>query len=63
MVLGRDGAGPMAGPFRDEVMQVLFGKAFLLELERGDMDSARIFARAFLAHTPSARLSEFPALA
>jgi len=53
----------MAGPFVDEAMQVLFGKAFLLELERGDMDSARIFARAFLAHIPSARFSESSAIA
>ncbi len=41
----------MATPFSDVALQVLFGKAFLLELERGDLETAKVFARAFLVHT------------
>ncbi len=32
----------------NETLHVLFGKAFLLELERGDLETAAVFARAFL---------------
>lgn len=49
----------MADQYGDRTMQVLFGKAFLLELERGNLETARIFARAFLAHTPGAKVSAF----
>lgn len=29
-------------------LEVVFGKAFLLELEQGDFERAQVFARAFL---------------
>jgi hypothetical protein len=29
-------------------LEVVFGKAFLVELERGNLDNATLFARAFL---------------
>src|SRR5436853_6569740 len=32
----------------NENLHVLFGKAFLLELERGNLETAAVFARAFL---------------
>ena len=32
----------------DRTLQVVFGRAFLLELQRGDLDRARVFARALL---------------
>ena len=32
----------------DPALQVLFGKAFLVELHRGDLETAKLFARAFL---------------
>ena len=41
----------MAGELSDPALQVVFGKAFLLELHRGNLDRARLFARAFLAHS------------
>jgi len=31
-------------------MQMVFGRAFLLELERGNLQNATVFARAFLKH-------------
>ncbi len=62
MGMARNGAGRMAGQFGDRSMRVLFGKAFLLELERGNVDSARIFARAFLAHVSGARVTDSSAL-
>lgn len=34
-------------------LQIVFGRAFLLALERGDLDHAQIFARAFLTHHAS----------
>ncbi len=37
----------------DETLHVLFGKAFLLELERGDLETAAVFARAFVLRTAS----------
>jgi len=39
----------MVTPRSDASLQVLFGKAFLLQLERGDIETAKLFARAFLA--------------
>jgi hypothetical protein len=45
----------MAGDPSDPALQVVFGKAFLLELHRGNMDRARLFARAFLAHSAPER--------
>lgn len=44
----------MATPSSDASLQVLFGKAFLLELERGDIETAKLFARAFLVGSSSA---------
>jgi hypothetical protein len=38
----------MATGTADETLHVLFGKAFLLELERGNLETAAVFARAFL---------------
>ena len=40
----------MAPPGGDLTLQILFGRAFLLELERGDLQAATLFARAFLSH-------------
>ena len=31
-----------------EVLQAVFGRAFLLELTRGNMENAKVFAQAFL---------------
>ncbi len=31
-------------------LQVIFGRAFLLELKRGNLRNATLFARAFLKH-------------
>jgi len=38
---------------QDETLHVLFGKAFLLELELGDLETAAVFARAFVLRTTS----------
>ena len=38
----------MVGGTADESLGVVFGKAFLVELERGNLDNATLFARAFL---------------
>ena len=43
----------MATPRTDMSLQVLFGKAFLVQLQRGDISLAKVFARAFLLRTPS----------
>jgi len=43
----------MATGTADETLHVLFGKAFLLELERGNLEIARVFARAFLLRKAS----------
>ncbi len=32
-------------------MKTLLGRAFLLEVEKGDMEKMVLFARAFLVHT------------
>src|SRR3989442_9292860 len=39
----------MAGP--DASLQLVFGKAFLVELHRGNLESAKLFAPAFLVRT------------
>ncbi len=31
-------------------LEVIFGRAFLLELKRGNLQNATLFARAFLKH-------------
>ena len=43
----------MASPTTDASLQVLFGKAFLVELGRGNIETAKVFARAFLLRTPA----------
>ena len=35
-------------------LEVVFGKAFLLQLELGDLERAQVFARAFLAQCAGA---------
>ncbi len=35
----------------DTSLQLVFGKAFLLELQRGNLETAKLFARAFLVRT------------
>lgn len=50
----------MAGESIEASLQVLFGKAFLVELRRGDLAMARVFARAFLLRTLS--LSKYPSV-
>ena len=37
----------------DETLHILFGKAFLLQLERGNLEIAAVFARAFVLRTAS----------
>jgi hypothetical protein len=43
----------MAARSEDVHLQILFGRAFLVALERGDMAKAQIFARAFLSRLPA----------
>lgn len=38
----------MDGGSTQESLEVVFGKAFLVELERGNLENATLFARAFL---------------
>ncbi len=38
----------MAAQLRDMRLQLVFGRAFLLVLQRGDLETAAVFARAFL---------------
>lgn len=38
----------MADPGSDAALRLLFGRAFLVELRRGDIETAKVFARAFL---------------
>lgn len=38
----------MAAPPRDLSLQLVFGRAFLVELARGNLEIAAVFARAFL---------------
>ncbi len=40
----------MASPAGALALQVVFGRAFLLELERGNLERATVFARAFLKY-------------
>lgn len=44
----------MAAQSGDVRLQVVFGRAFLLELERGNLENAKVFARAFLRQAPLA---------
>lgn len=41
----------MARTEDDATLRILFGKAFLVELDRGDTETAKVFARAFLLAT------------
>jgi len=41
----------MAGAVGEISLQMVFGKAFLVELQRGDLETAKVFARAFLTRT------------
>ena len=41
----------MAGVVGEISLQMVFGKAFLVELQRGDLETAKVFARAFLTRT------------
>ena len=41
----------MVGSVQDASLQVVFGRAFLLQLQRGDLQTAKVFARAFLLRT------------
>ncbi len=43
----------MAAPSMDSPLRIVFSRAFLLELERGNLAMAQVFARAFLSHLPS----------
>jgi hypothetical protein len=38
----------MASGTAEESLEIVFGKAFLVELERGNLENATLFARAFL---------------
>jgi hypothetical protein len=38
----------MASPLGDLTLQLVFGRAFLLALERGNLQAATVFARALL---------------
>ncbi len=46
----------MAIPPNDLDRQIVFSRAFLLELERGDLEMAAVFARAFLKERTAALL-------
>jgi len=41
----------MVGSVQEASLQVVFGRAFLLQLQRGDLETAKVFARAFLLRT------------
>ena len=41
----------MVGSVQDASLQVVFGRAFLLQLQRGDLQTAKVFARAFRLRT------------
>ncbi len=43
----------MAAQPEDLHLPIVFGRAFLVELERGDLAMAQVFARAFLSHLPA----------
>ena len=40
----------MAAQLEDLRLPIVFGRAFLVELQRGDLAMAQVFARAFLSH-------------
>lgn len=42
------------GSSQDETLRLVFGKAFLVELDRGNLDLAKVFACAFLDRVGSA---------
>lgn len=44
----------MATHLGDLGLQIVFGRAFLLQLERGNLEMAAVFARAFLKQRVSA---------
>jgi len=48
----------MVGGTDDASLRVLFGKAFLIQLERGGLETANLFARAFLVRTTYAETGE-----
>ncbi len=43
----------MAAQSEHARLEVVFGRAFLLELERGDLERAQVFARALLSQIVS----------
>ena len=43
----------MASAPTESSLLVLFGRAFLVQLRGGDLETAKVFARAFLLWTPS----------
>jgi len=53
----------MVEPAGSRTLQIVFGKAFLLALERGNHMSALVFARAFLSQIPEEGAPVRPALA
>ena len=50
-LLSGQSVSPMVGSGPDASLQVVFGRAFLLQLQRGDLETAKVFARAFLLRT------------
>jgi|GEM_PF-2758413 len=48
----------MAGPDDLPTLRLVFGKAFLVELNRGNLEGAQLFARAFLLQQAPPRVSE-----
>jgi len=54
---------PMAERKGSRTLHIVFGKAFLLALERGNRASALVFARAFLSQIPRETERVTPALA
>lgn len=48
-IAGSGASAPgMAAPPGDRDLEIAFSRAFLLELERGDLEKAALFARAFV---------------
>lgn len=48
---------PVPPESEDPTLRVVFGRAFLLELQRGDVEQAQLFARALLVHAARATSS------
>ena len=46
--LSAQSVSTMLGSVGEPSLQVVFGRAFLLQLQRGDLETAKVFARAFL---------------